>query len=150
MIRPRGGMPHARSAKGLRRDSRGVAAMEFALCGAVLFMAVLGTVEVLLFLRTQNALSYAASTAARYASKHSSKADTPATSDNIKEFAMAQIQAAGVSASSTASITPTWPLGNLPGGTVVVTITYSYAPFTAYNIIPARTLTSAATLTIEN
>jgi len=150
MTRPRGGLQRACSVKGLRRDSRGVAAMEFALCGAVLFMAILGAVEVLLFLRTQNALSYAASTAARYASKHSSKAAIPATSDTIKAFAMTQIQAAGVSASSTAIITPTWPGGNLPGGTVVVTITYSYTPFTAYKIVPARTLTSAATLTIEN
>ena len=138
--------------RGLRRDSRGVAAMEFALCGLVLITALLGTVEVLLFFRTQNAMSYAASSAARYASKHSTMSGAPATQDMIRKNAMSAIQAAGVSAPSTVSVNASYlPAGaNVPGSTVLVTMSYSWSPVTTLKIIPAMTITSAATLTIEN
>ena len=141
-----------RPGRGLRRDSRGVAAMEFGLCGSALFLALLGTVEVSLFFRTQNAMSYAASSAARYASKHSSVSGAPATLDLIKANAMSAIQAAGVTAPSTVSVSASYfPAGaNVPGSTVLVSMSYPWSPVTTLKIIPAMTITSAATLTIEN
>ena len=146
------GTPRLRGGRGLRRDSRGVAAMEFALCGSALLLALLGTVEVSLFFRTQSAMSYAASSAARYASKHSSVSGAPATQDSIKMLAMSVIQAAGVSAPSTVNVIATFfpPSVNLPGSTVTVTMSYSWSPVATLNVISAMTITSAATLTIEN
>ena len=149
MTRRPGGAPRPGGGRSLRRDRRGVAAIEAALCIPIVLLALLGTVEVSLFFRTQNAMSYAASTAARYASKHSS-ASSADIQASILAIATSQLQAAGVSGSSTVTVSATYPQGKQAGNTVLVSMSYSWSPITNLKIIPAMPINSAATLTIEN
>jgi Flp pilus assembly protein TadG len=102
-----------------RKDRRGTATVEFAVCLPVMAMIVLGTIEASNALFVQQALTSAAYEAANVASQ------TGGTSANAQTRATAVLSSLGING-ATVNITPTITTTTALGTQIVVT---TYAPF---------------------
>lgn len=129
-----------------RTQSGHMGAMEFALAGPVFLSLVLGvmTVSHASFVDTQ--LTYAARSAARWASVRSSTSGAAATSTSVETFARSQ--AIGITPTSGITVTTTWPAGNTVGNPVDVVVNYNFAPMLKGFLNDTMTLSAKASHTI--
>jgi Flp pilus assembly protein TadG len=117
-------------ARGLVRDRRGVAAIEFALVAPLFLLFAFGLIEFSRLLWTDNALEYAAEQAARYA-----LANPTASATQIRAVAVGQVPTVDPNA---VTVTITYDTTN---GVQFVTVTAS-TPFSPIvSIIPIGSLT---------
>ena len=92
-------------------------------------------------------ITYAASSAVRYASVRSNSSMAPCTSTLIQTTALADILTAG---GGVVTIAPNWSSGNIIGSTVTVTITVVYPLYIPFLSADTWTLSSTATGMVIN
>jgi Flp pilus assembly protein TadG len=127
------------------RDSRGAAAVEFAMCAPILITLSLGTLEIGRAMLAYHSLSLAAFEAGRYAMVHGTGSGDPATVDGLRSLAAAHLQ--GVDADEL-EFTAIWDPDKQPGSFVTITLEY---PFTfLIDALPSVTLRSDVTTIIAN
>jgi Flp pilus assembly protein TadG len=125
----------------------GTSAIEFAILAPVFLGLLLGVFEFATFVGYRQDLSSAVSRAGRYASVHGSSSSSPATTTALASLVgtyLNYMPAAAISPS--ASFSP----NNNPGGTVTITASYSWRPFTSFVAMPNITITAKSVQTILN
>ncbi len=113
-----------------------------------LFLMLFAIIELGRMAAAENALSYAANVATRYAAVHGSASASPASSEAIAaQFATA---AAPVLGSAAPTPTVTFSPNNNPGSTVTVAASYAWSPVSMKGDFAAVTLSASSTLVIEH
>lgn len=133
-----------------RRNRRGAATVELALCLPVLFVVAFGMIETSNVAFIQGRLQAAAYEAARLATRPVTSNATAATSDQVVEYGRTLLSQLGVNGAEI-TVTPS-SLANLPPQTLV-TVSIS-APWkgnspTSFLLKNPPTMTGAATLVVE-
>ncbi len=132
----------------LASDRRAAASVEFAIVGLALFLTLFAIIELGRLAAAQNALSYAAGVAARYAAVHGSASANPASTATIAaQFAAA---AAPVLGDSTPTPSVTFSPNNDPGSTVTISARYAFSPVGPAGDFASVTLSGSSTLVIEH
>ncbi len=146
------------------RGQRGQAMLEFGLCMSVLFFMIVGIFEYAQISYASNFCSYAAQQAGRYAAIRGSASVNPLTTNpspcgtsctnaSTGDGTTAYVKSMAVALNpANLTVTTNWSAasgnGNAAGGTVKVTVQYSYSPF--FSIIDkAPTLNLASTSTMQ-
>ena len=108
---------------------RGQSGAEFGKIVLYFMIFIFGTMQGVGVLNAYNFVTYAARDAARYAMVHGATSPSPASSDDIKNFVIAEAQGIDTSPSKL-TVTTTWtPANNKnPGSVVNVTVAYNFAP----------------------
>ena len=131
-------------------DTRGAAAMEFALAGMFILGMMFAVVEVGQVMTIKNALDRAVNVGARYASVNGSASSSPATLAQIKAKATAEFNTVAGPGLGTPTIVASFDTNNNPGSFVTLTATLAWAPIGNTALVPAMTLSSIASLPILN
>ena len=113
------------SLRALRRDCRGVTAIEFALVAPTFFLVLYAMVELGWALLCYNQLGHAVYEAARYAIVHGADSSDPADNAAVSDRVVAAAPHLG---DAGITVTTTWDPDNEPGSVVTVTATYAYEP----------------------
>lgn len=139
---------------GSRRSLSGQAATEFGMAVVPLMLMMTGTIFFGLGVYSYNFVAQSARDATRYASVHGSSSSSPATSDSIRSFVIAEAKDI---TSSQLTVTTNWwnksgdsvASGSSagPGGKVKVTVTYTLQPF--YPVKTALSLSSSSQMVIS-
>ena len=134
--------------RNLMSDRRGNAAVEFGLVAPFVLMLLLGLLDVGRLFADQYALDQGVAVAARYAVVNSTSGAVVAASLTAFEQQVQPLLGSCIgSGTCTFSLTPAT---FLPGATVSVTASYAWTPSSAITAMPAQTLNSATTLTVQN
>lgn len=134
----------ARLSRRLRRDEGAMAMVEWALVLPVLLGLTLGTIEMSRLWFAYNNVSQAAMEGARYAVVSGATSDTPASSDDIRDFVKGRV--AGLDPAAVA-VTVSWDSTNYPGYPVTVRVDYDFN-FVALGLGPVP-LSRASTMVIS-
>ena len=125
--------------RGLARDQRGGAAIEFAILAPFLFALLLGIVEMGRMFYVRQALEYATEEAARYYMLNPTTASTNVTT------ALRSAMAGGMGPDITVGYTDTARCnGNAAVTCTMITATYSYVPAAGFLNLPTQNLTAKA------
>lgn len=125
--------------RGLARDQRGGAAIEFAILAPFLFALLLGIVEMGRMFYVRQALEYATEEAARYYMLNPTTASTNVTT------ALRSAMAGGMGPDITVGYTDTASCnGNAAVTCTMITATYSYVPAAGFLNLPTQNLTAKA------
>jgi len=108
----------------LRRDCRGVSAIEFGFALPVLILLTVGLIDFSLLLWRSSTIENAASEGARFAGVHGASSSAPASAQDVRDFVRSQ--AVGVPASEL-SINVTWQPSNQSGSRVTVVLAYNHS-----------------------
>jgi Flp pilus assembly protein TadG len=127
------------------RDSRGAAAVEFAMCAPILITLSLGTLEIGRAMLAYHSLSLAAFEAGRYAMVHGTGSGDPATVNGLRTLVTAHLQ--GIDPDGL-ELTAVWDPNKQPGSFVTITLEYPFE-FLVHGL-PAVTLRSDITTIIAN
>lgn len=130
----------------LRRDRRGVAAIEFALTMPLLLLAFVAMFETYQLVEAQRALDFAVSQALRYGAVRSASASAGDISHAVRTAAKQLLGDAGGSVDSTIGFSPAYA----PGDTLRITATYAWSPVVLTPAFPAVTLRSSGVITVQN
>jgi Flp pilus assembly protein TadG len=134
--------------RSLAPDRRGNAALEFAMAAPCVLILLIGLLDIGRLFADQYALDQGVAVAARYAVVNSTSANVFATSQTAFDQQVQPLLGNCRAASTcTFNLAPT---SFLPGATVSVTATYTWTPSAAITAMPAQTLNSATTLTVQN
>jgi Flp pilus assembly protein TadG len=134
--------------RNLMSDRGGNAAVEFGLVAPFVLMLLLGLLDVGRLFADQYALDQGVAVAARYAVVNSTSGAVVAASLTAFEQQVQPLLGSCIgSGTCTFSLTPAT---FLPGATVSVTASYAWTPSSAITAMPAQTLNSATTLTVQN
>ena len=95
----------------------------------LLFMLLFGIMQFGQVLYAYSFVAYAAQTATRYATIHSSTSSQPATSTSVTSYVKAI--AYGIDATKL-TVTSTWTPNAAPGSSVKVKVAYTYVPFAPF------------------
>jgi Flp pilus assembly protein TadG len=128
----------------VRLGEAGSVAVEYALCLPFLLALIYGIIEVSHYAYLRTTVANVAHDAVRYASIHSSSAQTPATASDVKSFVNNELSSLGLNPDGTAgtTVTVTYSPDNSPGNPVKVSITYPYVPLMGnFNRIPGTSAT---------
>lgn len=108
---------------------RGQSGAEFAKIVLYFMIFIFAIMQGVGVLNAYNFVTYAARDAARYAIVHGATSPSPASSDDIKNFVIAEAKGFDTSPSKL-TVTTTWtPANNKnPGSVVNVTVAYNFAP----------------------
>ena len=122
---------HKMVRKYLRGYLGGQSGAEFGKIVLYFMIFIFATMQGVGVLNAYNFVTYAARDAARYAMVHGATSPSPASSDDIKKFVIAEAQGIDTSPLKL-TVTTTWtpPNNKNPGSVVNVTVAYNFAPFT--------------------
>jgi Flp pilus assembly protein TadG len=130
-----------------RAGIAGGVATEFAISVSVVLILMVGVIDLGRLFATQHALDYGAERASRYAAVNS----TSATSATIKsQLVTAITPAVGASRAAAAVVSVSFAPSYKVGGTVTVSVTLGWTASAAIDALPAITLSSSQTLTVQH
>lgn len=129
------------------RDRRGVASIEFAVAIGVVLTVVFAILDLGRLFAAQHTLNYGVEKAVRYAVVNSDVATVASVAATFRTAATPGLGAGGAAA---CGVTVSYPQGNAPTLPVTVSVTYSWAPVSSLDALPAFTLTSSQTLLIQH
>lgn len=135
---------------GRRRDRRGAATVELAVCMPVLLTVGLGMIEATNVVFVQSRLQSAAYEAVRLATRPTTSYAKAATSDEVASYAQALLGQLGVNG-ATITVTPS-SLSNLTPQTLVtvsISAPWQQNSVTSFVLKNSPTLTTSATLIVE-
>jgi Flp pilus assembly protein TadG len=131
---------------GALRDTKGVAAIQFAFVAPVLILMLLGIIDMGRLGMTVSTMRNAAIEAARYASMRGAESPTPATVAAITDFA--KDRAVGVPSADIA-VAVTWFPDNKSGSQVKVQLNYNFEMFVSWlTPLPTIQLAKSSAMTI--
>lgn len=129
----------------MTRDRRGTVALEFALVAPFVLTLIFALLDLGRLLGDQHALDAGVAVAARYAIVSSASASAAAIEAKVFGTIAPLLGACG-----TCTVTVTFAPSYQPGGTVTVAASYPWVPSTPISLLPAHTLASSSTLTVQN
>ena len=128
------------------RDTRGVAAVEFAFAFPILILLLVGTLDIGRALWTASTLDHAAREGARYASLRGAESRYPASDAEIQAFV--RNRAIGIDPSGLA-VSVAWAPNRYSGGTVTVQVARPFGfLLTGFLDFSPFELTGEATMTV--
>ncbi|MBI2952976.1 MAG: pilus assembly protein [Chloroflexi bacterium] len=142
------------------RGEKGQAVVEFALAAGVLFMLMIGSIDIGRAIWNYDTLAEAVREGARFAAINGYNSSTPTGPPNSTNYTAGPPgQDSGVTsvvrnyafgmAPASISVFASWPSGdNLIGSSVVITASYSFQPLTTLVVGRPFTLTAASARTI--
>lgn len=116
----------------LFKDTKGSAAVEFALVAPTFFLVIFGILDFSRAMWYVSTIEHAASEGARYAAVRGAEKSSPATETEIKAFAVNR--APGMALSNT-DVQVTWQPDNTSGSSVNVQVSYQF-DFMAVGFLP--------------
>jgi Flp pilus assembly protein TadG len=129
-----------------RKNQKGSAMIEFALCFLLMFGLLYGVMEFSRIVYSRTVLAGATREASRYAMVHGSRSASPATNEAIR----AQVLRWSFGLNPAALVVnTTWDPSNSPGSTVRVEASYTIAPFTRLILDTPLTLASRSEMVIS-
>jgi Flp pilus assembly protein TadG len=126
-------------------DRRGASALEFALVAPFVLVLMIGLIDVARLLSNQQALDHGVAVAARWAVVNSASASTASIQAKFKRDVQALLGDC-----DGCSIKVAFDPSAQPGAAVTIAATYPWMPVAPITLLPARNLTSSATMTIQN
>lgn len=115
-----------RNIRGLGADERGSSLVSFAFIAPLFILMIIGTIDMGRAYWTSSTLDHAAREAARYASIRGVDSDSPATDEQVANFAVGAATGLGL---APAQVTVSWDPEGKSGDTVTVEITHGFSFF---------------------
>jgi Flp pilus assembly protein TadG len=131
----------------LLRDRRGVTAIDFAVSISLVLMLLFTVFDLGMLYLAQQTLNYGVAAAVRYAVVNSTGANAGNVTSSLRGAVTPLL---GAAAANQCQVTVTFTPGSSPGNSVTVVANFAWKPLTGLEFIPAVTLTSRATLTIQH
>jgi len=129
------------------RDNRAVTTVEFSVVLTFVLMLVFTVLGLGMLYLGQQAMNYGVERAARYAVV---KSATATASTVASAFRAAVAPALGSARAAACQVTDTFSPSNAPGGVVTVSATLAWTSPLRLTLLPAVTLSSSHTLTIQH
>ena len=127
--------------------NHGQTMVEFGMSVTAFFILVFCTINASRVIYAYDFVSYVAREGSRYASVHGKQSRNPASSDDIKNLVLGEVQGLD---SKSVNVKTTWTPDNKPGSVVSVQVQYTWKYGTPYVNFAPITLTSTSTMFIDN
>jgi Flp pilus assembly protein TadG len=129
----------------LAAERRGTTALEFALVAPMVLTLMIGLLDIGRLFGDQYALDQGVAVAARYAVVNSALASVTSIESMFKQAVQPLLGGCGG-----CTIAVTFAPSYQPGAAVTVTASYPWKPSSPITLMPAQTLASSTTLTVQN
>lgn len=140
-------VPTPTATAGQRGWRRGQAYVEFALTALALVTLMFGIFELCLLFYDYDLVSFAASSAARWAMVHGANSGDPAAQSDVQNYVAGIVPGLDP---TRLTVSAYWPQGNQPGNIVTVNVTYSFVFLPPFNNLGPLQLSVSTQSGIQN